>query len=108
MAQYQFLYRGPAFDPSTVSPEDGAAVMAQWNAWMDDVGDDLTDGGNPLIAHTNVTAAGSGSTTDVNGYSFIEAPDLDTARSYLKGHPHLLDPQNSVDVLEVTPLPQPD
>ena len=105
MAQFLFLYRGPAQDMSAVTPEAGAAEMALWNTWMDDVGESLTDGGNPLLAHANVNSNGGGSTTDVNGYSFVEADDIDDAREFLKDHPHLRDARNSIDVLEVTPLP---
>ncbi|MGD9739559.1 MAG: YciI family protein [Bauldia sp.] len=107
MAQFLFLYRGPAQDMSTVTPEQFAAEMAEWNTWMDAVGDSLTDGGNPVVAHANVTSNGGGTTTDVNGYSIVEAEDLAGAREFLKDHPHLKNPGNSVDVLEVMP-PQMD
>ena len=54
----------------------------------------------------DVSPSGTGEKpADVNGYSIVEAADLDAAKALLNGHPHLADAKNSVDVLELTPLP---
>lgn len=106
MPKFMFLYRGPQPDMSAMTPEIGAAVMEQWNAWMSRIGAALTDGGTPLVPGGNVSPAGSGEQpADVNGYSIVEAADLAAAKALLDGHPHLADPRNSVDVLEMMPLP---
>lgn len=106
MPSYMLLYRGPMADMSNTTPEMGMAVMEEWNAWFGKVGSAMKDGGTPLIPGGNVAGAGSGAApADVNGYSIVEADNLDAAKALLDGHPHLKDPKNSVDVLEFMPLP---
>ena len=106
MAKFMFLYRGPLPDMNAMTPEIGAAVMEQWNAWMGRIGDALKDGGTPLMPGGNVSPSGEGEQpVDANGYSIVEAADLAAAKALLDGHPHLADAKNSVDVLELMPLP---
>jgi hypothetical protein len=106
MAKYMFLYRGPMPDMNAMTPEMGAAVMEQWNAWMGRIGNALQDGGTPLMPGGNVSGNSAGEKpADVNGYSIVEAKDLEAAKALLDGHPHLADPKNSVDVLELLPIP---
>lgn len=107
MPSYMLLYRGPMPDMSNTTPEMGKAVMDQWNAWFGKVGSAMKEGGTPLMPGGNVPGAGGKGEppADVNGYSIIEADNLDAAKALLDGHPHLTDPKNSVDVLEFMPLP---
>lgn len=73
---------------------------------MSRIGAALHDGGTPLLPGGNVSPDGAGEQpADVNGYSIVEAADLAAAKALLDGHPHLADPRNSVDVLEMMPLP---
>lgn len=53
---------------------------------MGGLGDKLIDGGNPLGEKANL---GDGGVTAVNGYSFVEAPDLVAATAMCASHPHL-------------------
>jgi hypothetical protein len=106
MPKFMLLYRGPMPDMANVDPAMGKAVMDEWNAWFGKIGKAMQDGGTPLMPGGNVSGNGAGAKpADVNGYSIIEAKDLAAAKAMLKGHPHLKDPKNSVDVLEMTPIP---
>ena len=42
---------------------------------------------------------------DVSGYSTIEAEDKDTVHTLIENHPHLKMEGNSIDVLEMIPMP---
>lgn len=104
MPNFMLLYRGPAMDMSSVTPEQSKAVMDMWMAWFGKVGGAIKDGGNPFAPGTNVTAKGGGKTSDVNGYSIVEAADLNAAKAMLAGHPHFMDARNSIDVMEIVPM----
>jgi hypothetical protein len=106
MPQYMLLYRGPAPDMQAMDPAMGKAIMDDWNAWFGKVGKAMKDGGVPLMSGGNVSGNGASTKpTDVNGYSIVEAKDAAAAKALLKGHPHLKDKKNSVDVMELTPIP---
>ncbi len=106
MPKFMLLYRGPQPDMAAMTPEMGAAVMEEWNRWFGKVGEAMKDGGTPLMPGGNVSPSGAGEQpVDANGYSVIEAADLAAAKALLDGHPHLKDPKNSVDVLEMLPIP---
>jgi len=90
MAKYLFLYRGPATPMEDFTPEQGAEQLAAWGAWMDRVGTALVDPGQPIGAGTAVVDDGStGTPSDQNGYSIIEADSLDAAVDLAKGCPVL-------------------
>lgn len=91
MAKFILLYKGPATPMEDITPEIGAQIMAKWGAWIGKVGDALVDVGVPF-AGGRTAVVGDGSTTsasDLNGYSIVEAPDLDTAKSLCGAHPFL-------------------
>lgn len=105
MPSFMFLYRGPQPDMAAMTPEIGKAVMDEWNAWFGTVGEAMKDGGTPLMPGGNVGSGSGEKPVDANGYSVVEAADLAAAKALLNGHPHLKDPKNSVDVLELMPVP---
>lgn len=71
------------------SSEDMKAMMGAWFAWEKQMGDNLIDFGNPLMPGKQVSASGAESvSTEVIGYSLIQADNLDTAVELLKNHPH--------------------
>jgi hypothetical protein len=41
----------------------------------------------------------------VGGYSLMEAGSLDELKGLLDGHPHLMMPDGSIEVLELLPVP---
>jgi hypothetical protein len=100
MAKFALVYHGGSM-PET--EEEGAAVMAAWGAWMQDLGSALTDPGNPFGSSTTINADGSttagGGANPASGYGLLEADSLDAAVVLTKGCP-ILDGGGSVEVAE--------
>ena len=101
MPQFIFAYHGGK-TPDT--PEEGAEVMAAWQAWMGGMGDALVQPGNPV--GMSKTVSGSGVTDDgganpVSGFSVVEAADIDAACDMAKGCPMVVSGNGSVEVAEV-------
>jgi hypothetical protein len=108
MAKYMLLYNGPATPPEEMAAEDRQAVMEAWGAWMGSVGDALTDVGAPTANGVAVVDDGStGAATEINGYSIVEADDLDGAKALVDGHPFLKDGSGrfSIEIHELMPVP---
>ena len=102
MARFLYLYRGAA--PQIASPEEGAARMAAFTAWMDRVGPALIDGGSPFGASASVRDDGTeGVAGDLIGYSIVEAADLDAAKALTDGLPFLSgsDGKCAVEIFEL-------
>ncbi len=104
MANYLFTYHGGG-TPET--EEDGAKVMAAWEAWLGSLGPALADPGNPVgpsatVAADGTTAPFHGDDT-VTGYSIITAADLDAATTVAKGCP-IRDAGGWVEVGEIVPM----
>lgn len=90
MTKYMYLYRGPATPMSDLTPEQGAARMAAFGAWMDKLGTALVDVGSPFAAGASVRDDGvDGPAGEHSGYSIIEADDLATAKALTDGLPFL-------------------
>ncbi|MDH4102682.1 MAG: YciI family protein [Thermoleophilia bacterium] len=108
MKKFLLLYNGPATPAEEMPPEQVQAVMGAWRTWMENVGAALTDMGAPTANGVSVVADGTlGTATQVNGYSFVEADDLEGARRLVEGHPFLSDGSSrfSVEIHEVMPVP---
>ena len=87
MAKYIFAYHG---GKAPESPEEGAEVMAKWNAWLGGLGDAVVDGGNPAGPSKTVSATGvsdDGGANPISGYSLVEADSIDQAIEMAKGCP---------------------
>jgi hypothetical protein len=83
------------------SPQDGAAYMAKWKAWMGGLGDAVVDPGMPLGAGKLISAAGA---TDrgpdmLTGFSIISAEGLNAAVALVRQCPHL--DHGTIEVAEV-------
>jgi hypothetical protein len=109
VSKFMLLYISPLSaeqQMANASPEETQKGMEPWMAWFGKMGSAIVDGGAPLVAGANVTASGSsGRKTQIAGYSIIEAADLNAAKGMLAGHPHLMDPGNSIEVVETMPMP---
>lgn len=108
MAKFILLYNGPATDPADMAEEQRNEVMAAWGSWMGNVGEALVDMGAPMGAGVAVVDDGSESVSlQLNGYSILEAADLDTAKELVTGHPFLSDSDGlfRVEILELLPVP---
>ena len=93
MTQFILLYKGPATPQAEITPEMGAQLTQAWGAWMGKVGASLVSGGAPFVgSSTAVVADGSTrSASDLTGYTIVEAPDIEAAKTLVGGNPFLDD-----------------
>jgi hypothetical protein len=84
MTKYVLLYQGGTMPQS---PEEGEKTMAAWMAWFGKAGSAVLDMGNAFGPATPLGAALPDSGT--NGYTTVEAADVDAVKGLLADHPHL-------------------
>lgn len=91
MSKFIYLYRGPATPMDQFTEEQSAAQMEAWGAWMGKVGPALVDGGAPFAGGTAVVDDGSteAASSDLTGYTIVEAENLEAAKAFTQGHPFL-------------------
>lgn len=101
MAKFMFVYHG---GKKPESPEEGAKIMAEWNAWYGEMGAAVVDGGGPAGQSRTVSSGGvadDGGANPVSGLSVVEAADQDAAVAMAKGCPMVKDGSGSVEVAEI-------
>ncbi len=93
MSKFIYLYKGPATPMDQFTQEQSDAQMAAWGTWMERTGPALLDMGSPFApARTAVVDNGTeAAASDLNGYSIVEAEDLQAAKALADGHPFLTD-----------------
>src|SRR5262249_14165999 len=107
MSKFLLLYRGPATPMESYTPEESAKVMKAWEDWIGGARPSLVGAGSPPGARAAVADDGSSPTpSDQNGYSIVQAADLDEVRTLLKGHPFLTEGKGrfSVEIFELRPM----
>lgn len=100
MPKFMLIYHGGG-RPET--PEEGERVMAAWGAWMEGIGADMIDLGNPAGMSKTVSSDGvadDGGSNPVSGYTLINAADIDAACDIAKGCPILEGGKGTVEVAE--------
>ena len=98
--KFVFAYHG---GKAPDGPEEGAKVMAAWNAWYGGMGAAVVDGGGPLGMSKTVSTSGvadDGGSNPVSGVTTVEAADIGAATAMAKGCPILGD-GGSVEVAEI-------
>ena len=108
MAKFIFVYKGPATDMSDMTEEQGKAVMDAWNSWMNQTGSALLDIGQPMANGFSLLDNGKeGKAALLNGYSIVEAADMNGAKKLADGHPFLSEGKGnfSIDIFELLPVP---
>ena len=109
MKKFLLLYMSPVSAEQhmqTSSPEDMQRGMEPWLTWFDTHKQDLVEMGMPTANEMNVTKVGSSRpTTFIGGYSIVQADDMDAAKAMLSDHPHYMMEGNSIEVLELMPMP---
>lgn len=107
MSKFILLYRGPATPMEEFTPEQSAEITAAWGAWMGKVGGAMTDHGAPFAGRAAVQADGGVAVaSDLNGYSVVEAANIDEAKALCDGHPFLSDgsAKFAIEVYELAPI----
>ena len=102
MAKYLFAYHGGA-TPESTTQEERDAIMGQWRAWYEELGESIVDGGAPTALSKTVAADGTVSDTGdayVTGYTIISADSLDDALVAAKGCP-IRESNGSIEVAEL-------
>jgi hypothetical protein len=108
MAKFMVLYRSPVSAEEQMAgstPEQAQAGMEAWNAWGAKAGDSLVDFGSP-VSQVGVVGADSSSSGDyIGGFSVLEADSVDSVRTVLDDHPHLMLDGATIEILEYLPTP---
>lgn len=102
MPNYMLAYHGGKM-PET--PEEGAAVMEKWGAWLGGMGEAVVDGGNPVGVSKTVSASGvtnDGGANPLSGYSIIQAESIEAATKLAAGCPII--EHGTVEVAEIIPM----
>jgi YCII-related domain len=99
MQTFIFIYRNPTRYAPT--PETSAAMKA----WFDEMGERLAELGKPVVASDTVGNCSPG-TTELNGYSIVQAEDLAEALAIAKECPHLTR-NGGIEVGELGEVPGP-
>jgi len=101
MPNFVFAYHGGG---APENPEEGAKVMAAWQAWYADMGDALVDGGAPVGMSMTVSASGvasDGGSNPLSGYTVVKAETMEAACNMAKGCPILEGNSGTVEVAQV-------
>lgn len=104
MPEFVFAYHMTGQPPAT--PEEGAELMAKWQAWVADNAAALTNPGNPVGMSKTVSADGvadDGGPNPLCGYSVVTVADMDAAVAVAQSCPHLL--IGSIEVAEIMEMP---
>jgi hypothetical protein len=96
MKNYVYIYRAKKTKPS--SPD----VIETWNAWFVTLGDNVVDGGKPIVGTKKVLRQGKVETEqdDIIGYSIVKAASLEEAVEMAKTNPLASAPGCAVGVYE--------
>lgn len=99
MTKFIYAFHGGGM-PET--PEEGAKVMAAWQAWMESLGAGMADPGAPVGMSKTVTSGGvsdDGGSNPLSGYTVVNAANIDAAVEMSKGCP-ILESGGSIEVAE--------
>ncbi len=110
MKKFLVLYKAStgAFEQMMKSstPEQEKAGMEMWMAWGKKAAASIVDMGAPLGKTLLVTPKGASPTTnDLGGYSILQGESKEAVAASLKGHPHFMMPDSSIEVVELMPMP---
>jgi hypothetical protein len=109
MKKFLVLYKAPtsAFEQiKKNTPEQQKAGMDAWTAWTKKATSSIVEMGAPLGKSVRVTKGGtSPSTNDLGGFSILQAESKEALAESLKGHPHFMMPEGTIEVVELLPMP---
>lgn len=89
MSDYIFAYHG---GKKPESPEQGAELMAKWQAWIECLGETMVNPGTPLGMSKTVSADGvadDGGPNPLSGFSVVSAASIEDAVEIAKTCPFL-------------------
>jgi hypothetical protein len=106
MKKFLVLYRSPVSaqeQMAKASPQQAKAGMDAWMQWTGKSGHAIVDLGAPTqsVAHLN----GGALSGHIGGYGVVQAETADAAKALFDGHPHLMMPGASIEILELLAMP---
>lgn len=106
MPQYLLSYHGEMrMEDMPSDPEAIQAVMAEWSAWYESMGDGLVDGGAPIAYSTALNAdGGTDAPAQLTGYTVVSAADMNAAAEIAKGCP-VVENGHTVQISECIDMP---
>lgn len=108
MARFLILYMSPmSFEQqmANATPEDMQKGMEPWMAWFGKHEGAIVDMGSPLAHGEHFTPQGSTpSQSQLAGYTIVEAADMNGVKGMVDGHPHFMQPGNTIEVLQIMPM----
>jgi hypothetical protein len=111
MKKFLVLYKAPtsAFEQMKKStPEQQKAGVEAWMSWSKKAATSILDMGAPLGKSLRVTtggAAAAATSNDLGGFSIMQADSKEALAESLKGHPHFMMPDGSIEIVEFMPMP---
>jgi hypothetical protein len=110
MKKFLVLYKASAAEfkkAMSATAEEQKAGMDAWMTWGNKAAKSLVDMGAPLGKSMRITnSAASAVTTDIGGYSIMQAESHEALAATLKGHPHfMMGPDSSIEITEIMPMP---
>ena len=111
MTEFIVLYYAPksAQDKcKNMSPDEMSKMMEAWMKWATNCGDHLVDMGSILGNGKHLDTSGStSSSSDVKGYSIMQADNVAKVEELLKENPHLgMGDGFHIEIHEKMPLPK--
>jgi hypothetical protein len=109
MKKFLVLYKAPtaSFEQMMkATPEQQKAGMDAWMTWTKST-KSIVDMGGPLGKSMRVTKGGGASptTNDLGGYSLMQAESKEALAETMKGHPHFMTPDGTIEIVEVMSIP---
>ncbi len=104
MPEFMFAFHGGAM-PET--PEEGAKVMAEWEAWMTGLGDNMVTPGNPVGMSKTVSSTGvedNGGSNPLSGFTIVKADDIDAACQMAAGCPMVKNGTGTAEVAQIVEM----
>src|SRR5437868_1054610 len=109
MKKFLVLYKAPISSFQQMmkaTPEQQKAGMDAWMAWGKKAAASIVDMGAPLGKSLRVTPAGASPiTNDLGGYSIMQGESKEALAETLKGHPHFMMPDGTIEIVELMAMP---
>ena len=106
MKKFLVLYRAPISaqeQMAKATPEQAKQGMEMWMAWGKRATSAIVDLGSPT--GPGLTIGGAPAQGHIGGFSILQGESLDHVKKSLDGHPHLMMPGATIEVLEFLPIP---
>lgn len=89
----------------TMTKEEGAKQMTEWNEWMKANEAHFADQGAAVGKNWKVSSSGvAQESNDVGGYAIVQAETAEEAAAVMATGPHLKMPGSTCDVMEIVSM----